>query len=327
MKSEKLIKPFAFAKILIAITFFATVVSCSNDEEPTMPLIETEAPAFSLNSVSGMPVMLSDYQNKVVVLFFFGNNCPSCKAAAPSVESMLVTPFASRTDYQVLGLDQWNGNAASVQSFRSATGVTFPLLLNAASVAAEYKTTYDRIIVIDKTGNIVFSGTRGAAADIATVKQKVESLLGPPPAGTNNLTDAPAFTLSDLGGNQVKLSDYKNKVVVLFFFGNNCPSCKAVGPTIETNLAVPFKNRTDYQILGLDQWNGNATSVEAFKTTTGVTFPLLLNASAVASDYKTTYDRLVVIDKNGKIAFSGNQVASSDVTAAKQKVEILLGSK
>jgi len=89
-------------------------------------------------------------------------------------------------------------------------------------------------------------------------------------------------------------------------------------------LVTPFAASTDYMVVGLDQWNGNSASVQAFKTVTNVTFPLLLNASGVASDYKTTYDRIVVIDKAGKIAFTGKQSASSDMDAAKAKVTELL---
>ena len=135
---------------------------------------------------------------------------------------------------------------------------------------------------------------------------------------------APAFTLKSLEGSDVSLSNYKNKVVTLFFFGNNCSSCKAVASSVQSMLVTPFASNTNYAVLGLDQWNGNAATVQAFKTLTGVTFPLLLNASGVASDYKTTYDRIVVIDKAGKIAFSGNQLASQDITAAKAKVTELL---
>ena len=147
-----------------------------------------------------------------------------------------------------------------------------------------------------------------------------------PEESTDPEVSAPSFTLKSLGGVDVKLSDYSNKVVVLFFFGNSCPICKAVGPKIESELASPFDGRSDYQILGLDQWNGNANSVEAFKTSTNVSFPLLLNASEVAADYKTTYDRLVVIDKSGNIVFSGKQTASADIAAVTTKVNELLGS-
>jgi peroxiredoxin len=154
------------------------------------------APAFTLKSLDGADVSLSGFNNKVVVLFFFGNNCPSCKAAAPSVESMLADPFASSTDYMLLGLDQWDGNAASVQAFKSATNVTFPLLLNASGVAADYKTTFDRIVVIDKSGKIVFSGKQSAATDIAAAKAKVMELVNP----VTPVVLAPGFTLKSLEG-------------------------------------------------------------------------------------------------------------------------------
>ncbi|OFX37240.1 MAG: hypothetical protein A2X03_19405 [Bacteroidetes bacterium GWA2_40_15] len=315
-------KTFRHISILILLAALS-FISCKKEDDQMEPLIG-DAPDFSAVTLDGKQLMLSAYKNKVIVLFFFGNNCPSCKAAAPSVESMLIEPFTSRSDYQVLGLDQWDGNSASVQAFKDITGVSFPLLLNASGIAAKYQTTYDRLVIIDRDGSIVFSGTQGAANDIATVKEKVEIILGPQDEIKG---DAPGFNLKSLNGIDTKLADFNNKVVVLFFFGYNCPSCKAASPGVQSNLVVPFESRTDYQVLGLDQWNGNQASVEAFKTVTGVTFPLLLNAAGVASDYKTTYDRLVVIDKKGNIAFSGKQSASSDIAAVKSKVELLLSGK
>jgi len=241
------------------------------------------------------------------------------------VESMLITPFASSTDYMLLGLDQWDGNAAAVQAFKTATNVSFPLLLNASGVAADYKTTYDRIVVIDKAGKIAFSGKQSASSDIAAAKAKVMELINPVDTDPVNSADAaPNFTLKSLDGTDVSLSSFNNKVVTLFFFGNNCPSCKAVAPSVESMLVSPFASSTDYMVLGLDQWDGNTASVQAFKTATNVSFTLLLNASGIAADYKTTYDRIVVIDKAGKIAFSGKQSASSDIAAAKAKVMELL---
>jgi peroxiredoxin len=187
-------------------------------------------------------------------------------------------------------------------------------------VASDYNTTFDRIVIIDKSGKIAFSGKQSAASDIAAAKAKVMELITPvTPANT-----APSFTLKSLAGSDVSLSNFDNKVVVLFFFGNNCPSCKAAAPNVESMLVAPFASSTDYMVLGLDQWNGNAASVEAFKSATSVTFPLLLNASGVASDYNTTFDRIVIIDKAGNIAFKGTQSASSDITAAKAKVMELL---
>jgi len=142
---------------ILILTF--GLFSCSKEDDVS-ELIDslTTGPGFTLKSIEGTNVRLSDFSNKVVVLFVFSNNCPSCKAVASNVQSMLVTPFASSTDYMVLGLDQWDGNEASVMAFKTATNVTFPLLLNASGVATDYQTTFDRIIVIDKSGKIAFSG-------------------------------------------------------------------------------------------------------------------------------------------------------------------------
>ncbi len=325
---KQTLRPLLLAgKAITSLLIFALAfASCSKDEDVIEPIgIGTIAPAFTLESLDGADISLSSFNNKVVVVFFLGNNCPSCKAAAPSVESMLVTPFASSTDYMVLGLDQWDGNAASLQAFKTATNVSFPLLLNASGVAADYKTTFDRIVVIDKAGKIAFSGKQSVSSDISAAKAKVMELINPVNNDPiNSADDAPNFTLKSLEGADVSLSNFSNKVVTLFFFGNNCPSCKAVAPSIESMLVTPFASSTDYMVLGLDQWNGNTASVIAFKTTTNVSFPLLLNASGVAADYKTTFDRIVVIDKAGKIAFSGKQSASSDIAAAKAKVMELL---
>lgn len=182
--ANQIIKNFVFLLIFSVATLFVTSCSSNNESSVTPPISNTppastgsKAPDFSLNSSDGKQLKLSDYNNKVVVLFFFGNTCPSCKAAAPSIESKLAAPYANNSNYQIIGLDQWDGNAASVQSFKSTTGVSFPLLLNASSTAANYKTTYDRLIVIDKSGNIAFSGTKLAASDADAAKSKVDELL------------------------------------------------------------------------------------------------------------------------------------------------------
>ena len=145
-----------------------------------------------------------------------------------------------------------------------------------------------------------------------------------PSAGGNSGDSAPDFQLTTLDGNDFKLSDQSDKVVVLFFFGNSCPSCKAVAPTIEEKLNVAYTSKTDYVIVGLDQWDGSSQSVESFKTVTEVTFPLLLNASDVAGQYKTTYDRLVVIDKSGKIVHKGSRSAANEISTVMAAIDDLL---
>jgi peroxiredoxin len=173
-----------FNESIVILSILITFSSCQKAQDPNTPggggtpIAENgKAPGFTLNSLSGTQIKLSDYNNKIVVIYFFGYSCPPCIAGAPAVESKLVTPFQSHSDYQVLGLDTWNGNEASVQAFQASTGVSFPLLLKASAVASDYKTSYDKLLVIDKGGNIVFRGYQGALDDIDDVKQIVDNLL------------------------------------------------------------------------------------------------------------------------------------------------------
>lgn len=138
---------------------------------------------------------------------------------------------------------------------------------------------------------------------------------------------APAFSLQTSTAEDINLSDHEGKVVTLFFFGHGCPPCRGVAPSVQDQLADPYSSNDDYVILGLDVWDGNSSSVDAFETVTGVSFPLLLNASSVARDYETTYDRIVVIDQNGGISFSGMQAVSSDLETAKTHIDSLLSGE
>lgn len=138
---------------------------------------------------------------------------------------------------------------------------------------------------------------------------------------------APAFSLQTSTAEDINLSDHEGKVVTLFFFGHGCPPCRGIAPSLQDQLADPYSSNDDYVILGLDVWDGNSSSVDAFETVTGVSFPLLLNASSVARDYETTYDRIVVIDQNGGISFSGMQAVSSDLETAKTHIDSLLSGE
>jgi peroxiredoxin len=140
------------------------------------------------------------------------------------------------------------------------------------------------------------------------------------PATPAAAESAPDFTLTSDADEKVNLSDYKGKVIVLFFFGNGCSSCKATSPSIQTAFGTGYDAKK-FQIIGLDTWDGNLASVQAFKKSSNLTFPLLLNASPVAKTFNTTYDRLMVIDKEGFIRFKGNQLAGNDLTNAKKSVD------
>jgi peroxiredoxin len=123
---------------------------------------------------------------------------------------------------------------------------------------------------------------------------------------------APDFSFSDLEGKTHTLSQYKGKVVFLNIFGNKCPFCEDIGNDTEKKVNQVYSQKGDFQALGLDTWPNSTTStVGAFKSTTGITYPLLLDAKSIEQSYATSYDRVIVIDREGIIRHKNNTLRVS----------------
>jgi len=144
------------------------------------------------------------------------------------------------------------------------------------------------------------------------------------PVGSESLGVAPDFSIKTWDGNDLELDTYKGKLLVIFFFGNTCPPCIAIGPDVEEKLNQDLKSKSDYAIIGIDQWDGNNASVEGFQKNTGVEFPLGVLGSPVAKAYDTTYDRLVVVNKEGAIIYRGNSIVSNHLDEVVTLVNNLL---
>jgi hypothetical protein len=112
--------------------------------------------------------------------------------------------------------------------------------------------------------------------------------------------------------------------VVLFIFGYACPSCIAVAPNVKSKIQDVYGPNSNFVLLGLDQWDGNKAGVESFQSKTGANYPLLQKASGTASLYNSTWDRLIIVDQEGKIAFKGTKLVSSDLNAAISIINNLL---
>lgn len=139
-----------------------------------------------------------------------------------------------------------------------------------------------------------------------------------------DLDDAPDFSLKTFSDEDLNFAAYEDKLLVIFFFGNRCPPCISVAPDVEERLNTAFKADERFAIIGIDQWDGNAASVENFQERTDVSFPLGVMGSEVAKDYGTTYDRLVIVKPNGKIVFRGSSIVANHLDEAIGVVENLL---
>lgn len=111
---------------------------------------------------------------------------------------------------------------------------------------------------------------------------------------------APDFTVIDVDGKEVNLSDYFGKPIVLNFWASWCPPCKAEMPHFETaSLENP-----DIQFLMVNATSGDTlSSAKGFIEEGGYTFTVLFDTSGEAAvtynvmSLPTTY----FIDKSGNL--------------------------
>lgn len=137
---------------------------------------------------------------------------------------------------------------------------------------------------------------------------------------------APDFTLEKLSGGNFTLSEHQGKVVFIFIFGNTCSSCLGIGSSVQSQLVDAFAANSNFIAIGIDDWDGNANSVNNFKDRTELTIPLLLKGSSVVNQLGSRYDRLLVINAQGEFEFKGSQLASSDLNSAKSAIQTALNN-
>ena len=108
------------------------------------------------------------------------------------------------------------------------------------------------------------------------------------------------FTLQDLEGKPISLSDYKGKVVFIDFWATWCPPCRASIPAVE-KLYEQYKDNEDFAVLGINLQEDKDTIVKFMKKQK-MNYPILLSDKKVIANYRiTSIPRFFIIDRDGEI--------------------------
>ncbi len=127
--------------------------------------------------------------------------------------------------------------------------------------------------------------------EIGTVVSKIAPEIG---------AQAPDFALRDLEGNEVRLSDYRGKTVLLTFWATWCGPCRLEMPAFEERY-LELKD-DGFTVLGLN-YDEPVEDVSGFRDELGLSFPLLLDpGGSVQRLYRIRgYPSSIFVDPQGVV--------------------------
>jgi thiol-disulfide isomerase/thioredoxin len=122
-------------------------------EKPSQTGGEKSAADFTLKSLDGKTVRLSDYRGKVVFVNFWSMTCPPCRMEMPSMEDLYKKLRGNKFEMLAVNLDQ---DREEVKTFIKENKYTFPVLIGDEDVAMKYYVSAIPVTyIIDKKGKIL----------------------------------------------------------------------------------------------------------------------------------------------------------------------------
>ncbi|WP_306536675.1 TlpA disulfide reductase family protein [Geobacter sp.] len=142
-------------KIFLAlpILILVTLMGCTKG---TKPAVEgNPAPDFTLNTLTGEVVKLSDLKGQVVLLNFWATWCPPCRQEIPSM--MRLNAAMAGKPFRMLCVSIDEGGKVAVEEFFRTSGFSLPALIDTDKRAGKLYglTGVPETFVIDRNGVIL----------------------------------------------------------------------------------------------------------------------------------------------------------------------------
>ncbi|MBC8274334.1 MAG: redoxin domain-containing protein [Chloroflexi bacterium] len=301
----------------LALILSASLAACNKSEESPY------APDFTLQTINGETVSLSDFSGKPVMLTFWNINCAACQFQMPYIQAFY-DEWSSET-IAVLTINVGD-SISSAQNYVTSQKLTFPVLLDTREGVTQ---TYGipgvpTTFLIDSDG-ILKAYKIGAFQSQQEMEDSLKSML-PSLVLTPKLeigaeigNAAPDFTLQTTDGQSITLSKFRGKTVLLNFWVSSCTPCVTEMPYFQT--VFDEQTNEELAIVAINCEEPSQT-VQNIVDDLGLTFHMLLDPDGkVCTDYKRGAPTAFLIDSNGIIKAIRDEVFQNP-----EEIEIMLDS-
>lgn len=291
-------KGYTILTLALALVLAGSVMACTKSEE--VPY----APDFTLQTINGQTVNLTDFRGKPVMLTFWKINCPACQFQIPHTQAFY-DEWSSET-IAVLTVNVGDSISA-VQDYVTGLGITYPVLLDRqGKVAQVYGIPGVPVTFLIDADGILKAYQIGPFQSRQAIESALKSVfpsltLSPKTSVSPEIGNvAPDFTLQTTDGQSITLSKFRGKTVLLNFWVSSCPACVTEMPYFQ----AVFDEQTNKGLV-IVAINCGETSQTVHNIVDGLklTFPILLDPDGnVCTDYKRGAPTTFLIDSNGIIA-------------------------
>jgi peroxiredoxin len=167
-------------KIIVFILFGLTILTAAlfSGCAQSLPQKSSPAPDFTLTSLDGLSVTLSEVSGRPVLLNFWATWCPPCRSEMPYFQQIHEDSAWRARELLILAVNIQE-SAADVRQFVTDNAYTFTVLLDTKAEAARLYNTSSipATYIIGKDG-IIKDSRIGAFASKSQIEQMLLSAIG-----------------------------------------------------------------------------------------------------------------------------------------------------
>jgi peroxiredoxin len=286
--------------------------------------VDTPAPDFALANLAGATISLTALRalGKPVVLVFSDPACGPCTALLPEI-GRWQRDSATNVVVALISQGTVEANHTKVVEY----GLTHVLLQQDREIAEAYQASGTPSAVLVRRDGTIGSPLAAGAEAIGALLTSIVTLAVPgalPPAAAANGQragppvakvgePAPAFTLPDLRGNQVNLSDFRGSKTLVLFWNPECGFCQ--------RMLSDLKAWEARKPAGAPQLLVVSTGTVEANQAMGLRSPVVLDQElSVGNIFGATGTPMaVLVDTEGKIASEGAAGAPAVLALANQR--------